>query len=156
MKQLMAFPEQCTGCRRCEAACQESHALADGVSGSPRLTVVYHRGRYYPEVCRHCAEAPCVEACMSGAMRRDAGTGLVYVETGRCRGCWMCLMACPFGVIQADRVAEVAHKCDGCRARATAACVGACAPGALVVVEEAAVEGPKRRGRGLRRGREDG
>lgn len=86
---------------------------------------------------------------MSGAMRRDAETGMVCVERGRCRGCWMCLMACPFGVIRADRVAGVAHKCDGCLGRGTAACVEACEPGALVLAEEAATERARRRRRSL-------
>jgi carbon-monoxide dehydrogenase iron sulfur subunit len=92
---------------------------------------------------------------MSGALRREALTGMVRVETGRCRGCWMCIMACPFGAIQADRVAGVAHKCDGCSGQVTAACVAACAPGALILGEEAAVEQTKRRGRSLRSRLED-
>ena len=125
------------------------------MSGSPRLEVVYAGGRHHPSVCRHCAEAPCLEACMSGAMQRDVRTGMVRVETGRCRGCWMCVMACPFGVIQTDPAARVAHKCDGCANRETAGCVEACEPGALLLQEEGAAERAKRRWRSLRSRPED-
>lgn len=147
MRQLLVFAEKCTGCRRCEASCQESHARAAGVSGSPRLEVVRHRGRYYPSVCRHCIEAPCLDACMSGAMRRDPETGWIYVDSGRCRGCWLCMMACPFGVIQADQAAGLAHKCDGC-AGGSVACVAACEPGALVLGSTEATARARRRKRG--------
>jgi carbon-monoxide dehydrogenase iron sulfur subunit len=147
VKQVLVLPEKCTGCRRCEAACQESHDRAPGVSGSPRLVVVYHRGRYYPSLCRHCADAPCLDACMSGALGRDPGSGAVYVDAERCRGCWMCLMACPFGAIRADETAGLAHKCDGCFRRGEPACAAVCEPGALVYAEGAAVERGRRRRR---------
>lgn len=147
MKQLLVLPEKCTGCRRCEAECQRAHGAATGVSGSPRLEVVRIRGRFYPSVCRHCVDAPCADACMSGALRRDGRTGMVRLDSGRCRGCWMCLMACPFGVIRADHARGLAHKCDGCPERELPACVEACEPGALVFSGTADFEKARRRAR---------
>ena len=86
---------------------------------------------YYPLFCLHCDDAPCIEACISGAMRRDRKTGLVNVDTKQCVGCWSCIMACPFGVITRG---SHAMKCDGCPELPEPACVKCCKPKALVFV----------------------
>lgn len=155
MKQLLAFSEKCTGCRHCEANCLANHLTLDGKNESPRLSVIYHRGRYYPWLCRHCTEAPCIDACVSGAMRRNPRTGFVYVDSARCRGCWMCIMSCPFGVIQADKAAGRAYKCDGCPGRVVPACVASCEAGALTYAEEATLGAVRRRGLGCKLTLED-
>jgi len=53
-----------------------------------------------PSPLRHCEVAPCVDACPNGSMRRDPETGLVYVNDRTCIACWMCVMVCPFGIIE--------------------------------------------------------
>jgi Fe-S-cluster-containing dehydrogenase component len=61
--------------------------------------------------------------------------GKTSCTASRCLGCWMCVMACPYGVITA---VETALKCDLCpdrverEGRARYACVDACPTGALV------------------------
>lgn len=86
-------------------------------------------------MCRHCDDPPCIEACITGAMHRDE-RGAVVVDQDRCIGCWMCIMACPYGVVERDMDGrKVASKCDLCADRDTPACVEWCPNRALVYEE---------------------
>jgi len=103
-------------------------------------------GRAVPLVCRHCHEALCVSACMSGCMQKDSETGIVtnMGHEQQCVGCWMCIMACPYGVITPSQdVATIggspfaqAVKCDFCPQRDTPACVEACPNNAIEVLDD--------------------
>jgi len=66
------------------------------------------------DVCKHCANAPCLEACPTGAIIRTE-FDTVYVQQDICNGCGYCVVACPFGVIERDeQVDHTAHKCTLC------------------------------------------
>jgi len=155
MKKLSVQLDRCTGCKRCETACMAAHSAAGdyvlarftGEAVAPRLFVEAVPGeKAVPVVCRHCHEALCVSACMAGCMQKDPETGLVSNQghEQKCVGCWMCIMACPYGVIvpgapAADPSAfQVAIKCDFCPKRDTPACVEGCPNRAIEVVTEAA------------------
>jgi carbon-monoxide dehydrogenase iron sulfur subunit len=94
-----------------------------------------------PVKCRHCNPAPCINACLAGAIQRDFCTGFVIIDEEQCTGCKRCLNACPFNVIgfgfsqQSGNEHETAVKCDECieivRGGADPACVKACKSGAL-------------------------
>jgi len=43
--------------------------------------------------------------------------GLVWVDASRCVGCWLCVLACPFGMIHWDATRGQARKCDLCFGR---------------------------------------
>ncbi len=149
VKEVLVRYERCLGCRSCELACAVAHSGSGSLFGAlweekpPRKRVfVEQAGRARVALnCRHCQEAWCIDACISGAMRRTPEG--VVTNTGsdqRCVGCWMCVMACPYGVIRADYTEGVAVKCD--RAcldeKGIPACVRACPTKALVymTVEE--------------------
>jgi carbon-monoxide dehydrogenase iron sulfur subunit len=76
---------------------------------------------------------------MTGAMQKDKETGIVTNEghTQKCVGCWMCIMACPYGVITPIDNGEVriALKCDRCKGKEVPACVASCPQGALIFDE---------------------
>src|SRR5437868_6732566 len=55
----------------------------------------------HSDVCKHCANAPCQEACPTGAIIRTE-FDTVYVQQDICNGCGYCVVACPFGVIARD------------------------------------------------------
>src|SRR5213594_5106534 len=50
------------------------------------------------DVCKHCAHAPCMEVCPTGAIVRTE-FDTVYIQQSACNGCRACVSACPFGVI---------------------------------------------------------
>lgn len=143
-KQVYARPALCIGCRICANACALVH---DGVV-NPRLGAIRIRQNLfenyeYQEICRHCHEPACLDACMVGCITKDPLTGVVTNDRSRCVGCWMCVMSCPYDAINRDLVNQVAIKCDQCRGRAVPACVQVCPTGALVFEErEDAVEEP--------------
>ena len=39
-------------------------------------------------------------------MSKDQETGYVQYDGTRCASCYMCIMACPYGVLKADRLKQ--------------------------------------------------
>ncbi len=143
-KQVYCRPALCIGCRICANAC----AVAHGGTTNPRLGRINVRvnafQRYeFQELCRHCEDAPCVDACMVGCLEKNEETGVV-TNDDRCVGCWMCVMVCPFGGMKRDVLNNMAIKCDQCKdIEGGPVCVQACPTGALVFEErEDSVEEP--------------
>lgn len=159
--------DKCIGCRTCEIACASAHAESKAVTAGatagriiPRLFVMVAPEATAPVQCHHCEDAPCRNVCQMSAISRVAGR--TVVDTSRCIGCKLCLMACPFGAIEflpqppgttpiygsavqppATRAARQvfrANNCDLCTTRATGpACVTACPEKALELIDTAAV-----------------
>jgi carbon-monoxide dehydrogenase iron sulfur subunit len=71
-------------------------------------------------------------------MQRDAEKGTTFVAQDKCRGCWMCVMSCPFGAVIPSAQFKTAMKCDACMHMEQPACVASCPTGALVYGEEEA------------------
>lgn len=79
------------------------------------------------DVCKHCATAPCMEACPTGSIIRTEFDS-VYVQQDVCNGCGYCQVACPFGVIEvATETDGKAHKCTLCYDRLRDGLEPACA-----------------------------
>lgn len=146
MKKIYVKEEYCMGCRLCEIHCLVAHSKSKKIIKAykeefprvlPRLIVEEKGPISFALQCRHCEEAPCIEACLTGAMRRDKKSGAVTCDEDRCVGCWMCIMVCPFGVILRDeREKKVATKCDLCPDEDIPVCVAKCPNEALVYEEE--------------------
>lgn len=154
MKQVIVHPERCLGCMQCVPACAAAHSASGTYFGAllehPRPRARIHLGvgpadRGFPNRCRHCDPAPCLAACLPGAIFRDPRRGTVLINPDICINCASCAMACPFGVLRfhEDRVAPpkkvVAIKCDNCDQRQEKglipACVEVCKAGALTFEE---------------------
>ncbi len=150
---VFVSPERCIGCLQCELACAVEHSVGHDEASAflesplPRKRVHVLPGPVattaFPNKCRHCDPAPCQQVCPTGAITRDDGTDLVLVEPGRCIGCAMCAVVCPFDVISFHPLADaprpdaaVAVKCDGCverlRRGVEPACSEVCKVDALV------------------------
>lgn len=129
---IIVEAERCDGCGECVTACAREMAPRGGKGeGVPRIKIREVDGTFQPLLCRNCEEAPCVTACMTGCRHKVEATGWVQTVYDRCVGCWMCIMACPFGVIERVADEHKARKCDGCTGKEIPACVAACKPGAL-------------------------
>jgi formate dehydrogenase iron-sulfur subunit len=93
----------------------------------------------HSDVCKHCANAPCQEACPTGSIIRTE-FNTVYVQQDICNGCGYCVVACPFGVISRDEKGDhQAHKCTLCYDRLKddmePACAKACPTHSIVFGE---------------------
>lgn len=125
MKRIQIKEEHCIGCRLCEVHCIAAHSKyphdlvrtfkRDKNRPSPRIVIEQCNDTCFALPCRQCEEAQCIRACISGSMTRDQQTGLVHNDPERCVGCWTCIAACPFGVINRDGgKVNIAAKCDFC------------------------------------------
>lgn len=149
----------CIGCKACEVACKEWNDLGEdglnwtgfsydntgavGHSTWRHVKFVEHppeigHGGNSPDiaswtfssdVCKHCENAGCLEACPTGSIVRTEFGG-VYVQPDICNGCSYCVIACPFGVVQRNKEDGRAFKCTFCYDRQkvglTPACAHAC------------------------------
>ncbi len=85
------------------------------------------RWLFMSDVCKHCRNAPCLEACPTGSIVRTEFDS-VYVQQDVCNGCGYCVTACPFGVVDLDRAGDgKAHKCTLCYDRLRDGLEPACA-----------------------------
>jgi len=139
-------PSKCDRCYACEVACVEAHP---GNYGQAMCIVDASMGPAVSLHCLHCADAPCIKACTTGNIVRDAEKDVVYMRGDRCIGCKLCVSACPFGMIIWDQKRGQAHKCDLCLERLkegeAPACVAGCPTGALSSPAEAGEQLKKHR-----------
>lgn len=139
-KEIFVRLDRCVGCHTCNIACAVEHSksknLFEAISEQPtpknRVYVEWvppdHK---VPVLCRHCEDAPCMHACISGAISRTQ-EGVVITNSDKCIGCWTCVMVCPYGVIGRHMETHKAYRCDRCPDLQAPACVDACPTQALV------------------------
>ena len=121
----------CVGCRGCETACRQEHNLKPRIGEEinikikripywTKVSTVGPEGKfpdidmfYFPRMCNHCTDAPCVSNCPTGAMtvRKD---GAVFIDHSRCITCLKCVDACPFQSIYYDKDDDAVGKCNLC------------------------------------------
>jgi formate dehydrogenase iron-sulfur subunit len=147
----------CTGCRGCQVACKQWHDLPAeetvnrGTLQNPadlsfatyklvRMQEPVINGRlrwlFFPEQCRHCIEAPCLEAAGEPtAIYKDEQTGaILYTAVTRELAADDIIRACPYNVPRKGPKGTLA-KCDFCNDRVhnglPPACVKTCPTGAM-------------------------
>lgn len=63
--------------------------------------------------CNQCSQADCLSVCPTGALSRSAA-GTVVLDAGRCVGCNICNLVCPYGGIYPSKNSVKTQKCDHC------------------------------------------
>jgi formate dehydrogenase iron-sulfur subunit len=146
----------CIGCKACEVACKEWNQLpSDGfdwkgmsydntgqLGHSTWRHVKFVEGDAVPgvggnspesfswgfssDVCKHCENAGCLEACPTGAIVRTEFGG-VFIQPDVCNGCAYCVVTCPFGVVERNPDEGRAFKCTFCYDRQKEGLQPACA-----------------------------
>lgn len=145
----------CIGCKACEVACKEWNNLpADhlGLTGESydntgalsantwrhvafiekladrptEMQAFQSNWLMMSDVCKHCHNPPCMEACPTGALFKTE-FDTVVVQQDICNGCGYCVPACPFGVIDVSTLDGKAHKCTLCYDRLKGGLEPACA-----------------------------
>jgi formate dehydrogenase iron-sulfur subunit len=81
---------------------------------------------FMSDVCKHCTNAGCLDACPTGALIRTEFETVV-LQPDVCNGCGYCVPACPFGVVDRDQTDGRAGKCTLCYDRLEDGLEPACA-----------------------------
>ncbi len=81
---------------------------------------------FMSDVCKHCTNAGCMDACPTGALIRTEFETVV-LQADVCNGCGYCIPACPFGVVARSDDDGRASKCTLCYDRLEDGLEPACA-----------------------------
>ncbi len=143
MQVIGVHMDRCTGCKTCELYCGAERgsqgktllaAVQEAPLPQPRVRVEGGAGAAFALQCRHCQQAPCLDACLTGALCRDENSGVVLLREELCIGCWTCTAFCPYGVIYPSPERKIAVKCDRCLYIEKPVCIDVCPTRALELV----------------------
>jgi formate dehydrogenase iron-sulfur subunit len=115
-----------TDLERDEARLAGETDLVEGAVDVAAAIAMFDNWVFMSDVCKHCTNAGCLDACPTGALIRTEFETVV-LQPDVCNGCGYCVPACPFGVV--DRVHEDgrAGKCTLCYDRLEDGLEPACA-----------------------------
>ena len=113
-KQFLIDIFRCIGCDTCSVACKMENGLPVGENRlrilNPQQRTVFDKplGSYpelkmewWPVMCQHCEDAPCIDDCPTWAIHQRED-GLVEIDPELCIGCQNCGAACPYDAISFD------------------------------------------------------
>jgi Fe-S-cluster-containing dehydrogenase component len=88
--------DRCTRCDDCVRACAATH------NNNPRFIRQgpRHDNLMVAQACMHCVDPVCMIGCPTGAIGRDAATGVARINDRTCIGCGTCAASCPYDNIQ--------------------------------------------------------
>jgi tetrathionate reductase subunit B len=160
--------DKCVGCHACTIACKAEWEVPAQFGRNwvyrlgPAKTSKGLAYTFYPGLCNHCQEPPCVDACPADPVKatfkdaksgktkvmeiaatwKDPFNGTVQIDKKRCIGCGACVDSCPYGAryvnpdLADDESDGKADKCTYCMPRVEQglqpACVQTCLAGARI------------------------
>lgn len=139
---------RCTRCDDCVRACAAVH------DGNPRFVregLVLDQWMF-AKACMHCQDPVCMIGCPTGAIAREASTGVISINDQTCVGCGTCANSCPYDSIKMVAINDPsgqpivekstglpvlqATKCDLCLDQSGGpACQRACPHDALIRID---------------------
>lgn len=144
MKVIAVHLDRCTGCKTCELYCatergSNAKTLLQAIQESPlpqaRVRVEGNNEVSVAIQCRQCLQAPCLDSCLTRALKRDEDSGIVVIQESSCIGCWTCTLFCPYGAIYPWPERKIALKCDRCLYMELPVCVDVCPTKALELID---------------------
>lgn len=123
---------ECWGCLTCEVACKQEMNTPEGVKllavseDGPKMDGETPAFIYRINMCQHCDDPPCVDACPEEAIAKRSD-GIVVMDYELCSGCQACIEACPYDAIEFDDDKNIAQKCNLCHHRVDRGLIPACA-----------------------------
>lgn len=111
--------DRCCACGACVVACMDQNDIDTKIMSPYRRIAEYQnhdKDMFISVSCMHCDDAPCIQGCPVGCLRKDPETQLTIYDNEHCIGCHSCSMACPVGAPSFNSDNKMV-KCDGCLAR---------------------------------------
>lgn len=109
---------------------QRRPAAPEAAADAPGVMMLMRK-----DMCMHCAEPGCLEACPAEGAIVQYTNGIVDFQQDRCIGCGYCMTGCPFNIPKFDPASKRVFKCTMCTDRLEnglgPACVKACPTGCL-------------------------
>lgn len=133
----------CIDCELCIKACKETNDVPDYGYRTRILTktvsdAIGRKQEFIPTLCNHCNEPPCCRACPTKATYKDSNNGIVMMESKKCIGCKMCVLACPYEARYFNAKLRAIDKCNFCwdtrlsKGEKLTACSNVCPSGARI------------------------
>lgn len=133
----------CIDCEKCIAACKETNEVPDYGYRTRILQKIVtdaigRQREFIPILCNHCNAAPCCRACPTKATYKDRKNGIVMMESKKCIGCKMCILACPYEARYFNEERHAIDKCNFCydtrlsKGKKLTACAKVCPTGARI------------------------
>jgi Fe-S-cluster-containing dehydrogenase component len=109
----------CIDCERCVQACKKTNSVPDYGYRTRILTKIVNdavgrKREFIPILCNHCNDAPCTRACPTKATYKNKENGIVMMESKKCIGCKMCILACPYEARYFNAERHAIDKCNFC------------------------------------------
>jgi len=109
----------CIDCEQCIAACKKTNDVPDYGYRTRILTkitsdAIGRKREFMPILCNHCNSAPCTRACPTRATYKDKNNGIVMMDSKKCIGCKMCVLACPYEARYFNEERHAIDKCNFC------------------------------------------
>lgn len=149
---MLIIIDRCNGCYNCYLACRDEfesndylpYSAAQPAEGRSWIRVTEKERGLTPKVkvdyvatpCLQCADAPCVDKSVDGAVYRRPD-GIVLIDPEKAKGRREILSDCPHRLIQWNEEKDIPQKCTFCAHLLDMGwkeprCVEACPAGALV------------------------
>ncbi len=131
----------CIDCERCIEACARtnnvpSYGYRTAILERVVPEAVGQKREFIPVLCMQCNNPPCVRACPTKASYKDRNNGIIMIESKKCIGCKVCIVACPYNARYFNEEKHAIDKCNFCfdtrlsKGEELTACASACPTGA--------------------------